>query len=148
MATSAKCKRSVKAGKVPLREHLERAGKFALAYKYTLWPEDGEWWARCVEMPHCLGDGKSAEAAIASAREAVVVGLAADLANGMPAPLPAREGVRSEQVNIRLSADEREAIEANAIQAGFKGMADYIRAVALGQAWFSDERSIAVECGA
>ena len=78
------------------------------------------------------GDGQTVESAIADAREAVVAGLSADLADGMSAPLPASQGVRSEQVNVRLSADEREAIEANAIRAGFKGMADYIRAVALG----------------
>ena len=37
------------------------------------------------------------------------------------------------QPRMRLkSADEREAISANALRAGFKGMADYIRAVAIG----------------
>lgn len=132
MATSAKSKRCARAGKAPSKDYVDRAAKAAQTYKFTVWLEDGEWWARCLELPHCMGDGATAEAAIASAREAVVAGLSADLAAGIPAPLPAREGIRSEQVNVRLSADERTLIEANAIRAGFKGMADYIRAVAIG----------------
>jgi predicted RNase H-like HicB family nuclease len=128
MATSAKSKSSVKV----LAEHRATAAKLADKYRITLWREEDGWYARCVELPNCMGDGDTPEAAIASTRQAIIAGLATDLARGLPAPLPAREGVRSVQVNVRLSPDEREVIEANAIQAGFKGMADYIRAVALG----------------
>jgi len=117
---------------VPSAQHIATARKMAHVYKYTVWPEGGEWWSRCVELPNCLGDGKDVESALASAREAVTAGLASDLAAGLPAPAPAREQIRSEQVNIRLSADEREIIQANASRAGFKGMADYVRSVALG----------------
>lgn len=132
MATSAKSEKSVKIGNAPSRRHLAEAAKLAELYRITLWREDDQWWGRCVELPNCLGDGNSPAAAISATRQAVVAAVAADLADGVPAPLPARQGVRSEQVNVRLSADERAAIEANAIRAGFKGLADYIRAVALG----------------
>lgn len=132
MATSAKSRKSAKVSKLPTAQHEAQAARLAEKYRITLWREDGEWWGRCVELPHCLGDGKSPEAAIECTKEAILASLSTDLADGIPAPLPAREGVRSEQVNVRLSADEREAIEANAHRAGFKGLADYIRAVALG----------------
>ncbi len=132
MATTATSRKSMKASSIPTAQQVAKAAKLAKEYKYTVWPEDGEWWSRCVELPHCMGDGKDVESAIEAARETVAAGLAADLAAGMPAPHPAREGVRSEQVNIRLSADERATIEANAQRAGFKGMADYIRIMALG----------------
>ena len=132
MATSVKSKGSVKVGNIPTAQHEAKAAALAEKYRITLWHEDGEWWGRCVELPNCLGDGKTPVAAIAATRQAVIAALSADLADGIPAPLPAREGVRSEQVNVRLSADERQAIEANALQAGFRGLADYIRTVALG----------------
>lgn len=132
MATSAKPKGSVKIDNTPSAKHDAQAAKLADRYRITLWQDEGEWWGRCVELPNCLGNGKTPEAAFAATKQAVIASLASDLADGIPVPLPAREGVRSEQVNIRLSADEREAIEANAIAAGFKGLADYIRAVALG----------------
>ncbi len=132
MATTATSRKSLRVSSIPTAQQVAEARKLAREYKYTVWPEDGECWSRCVELPHCLGDGKDVESAIEAARETVVAGLAADLAAGMPAPHPAREGVRSEQVNVRLSADERATIEANAQRAGFKGMADYIRIMALG----------------
>jgi predicted RNase H-like HicB family nuclease len=132
MRTTGKSKKSAKANDLPTQAHYDQAAKAAREYRFTLWQEDGEWYSRCVELPLCMGDGKTPEAAIAAGREAVVAGLGADLAAGMSAPPPAREGIRNEQVNVRLSADERAQIEANAARAGFKGLADYIRAVALG----------------
>ena len=132
MATSATSRKSVKASNLPTAQLEAQAAKLAELYRITLWQEDGEWWGRCVELPMCLGDGETPEAAIECTKQGIVASLSTDLARGIPAPLPAREGVRSEQVNVRLSADERQAIEANAMRAGFKGLADYIRAVALG----------------
>lgn len=135
MATTAKSRSSAKVAGVsrPGASHIRKARELAAKYKLTLWKEDGDWFGRCVELPNCMGDGKTPDAAIAATRAAIVAGLASDLAAGLPAPLPAREGVRTEQVNVRLSADERAAIESNATRAGFKGLADYIRAAALGQ---------------
>lgn len=136
MSTSAKSKKSAKANNasssIPTAQHEAHAASLADKYRITLWREEAEWWGRCVELPLCLGSGRTPQQAIDSTKEAIVAGLATDLARGIPAPIPAREGVRSEQVNVRLSPDEREAIESNARRAGFKGLADYIRAVSLG----------------
>lgn len=132
MAISARSRKSLKVGNLPTAQHEAEAARLAELYRITLWQEDGEWWGRCVELPHCLGDGATCDAAVKATKQGIAASVSADLADGIPAPLPAREGVRSEQVNVRLSADERQAIEANAIRAGFKGLADYIRAVALG----------------
>jgi predicted RNase H-like HicB family nuclease len=127
MPTSAKSRKSVKVS----AEHEAQAANLAERYRITLWREEDGWYGRCVELPYCMGDGRTPKAAIESTKQAIVAGLSADLARGIPAPIPAREGIRSEQVNVRLSADERELIQANALRAGFKGLADYIRSTAL-----------------
>jgi predicted RNase H-like HicB family nuclease len=131
MSTSAKSKGSAKAGKAPGAEYVRKAEELAERYKLSLWMEDGRWYGRCVELPNCLGGGDTADACVRSVRQAIVAGLAADLADGLPAPAPSRGGARTEQVNVRLSADEAAIIAANAERFGFKGMADYIRSVAL-----------------
>ena len=50
---------------------------------------------------------------------------------GETPPPPAGEGARTEQVNIRFSAEERLALETAARQQGFRGVSDYVRAAAL-----------------
>ncbi len=130
MPTTAKSRNFVKGGK-PAPTHLAMAARLAGRYKVTLWQEEDGWYGRCLELPNCMGDGKSPAAAIAATRKAIVAGLAADLADGWPAPPPARDGIRSEQVNIRVTPDERAILEANAARRGFKGLADYLRSIAL-----------------
>lgn len=131
MSASAKSRRSARASSAPGPEHLRKAGEFAERYRLSLWMEDGRWYGRCAELPNCMGDGKTPEDCIRSVRQSIIAGLAADLADGLPAPAPARQGVRTGQVNVRLSPDELAAIEANAERFGFKGVADYIRSIAL-----------------
>jgi predicted RNase H-like HicB family nuclease len=127
-----KSRSSAKAGKRPTVEHVREAAKMAVQYQVSVWSEDGHWYGRCAELPNCLGDGDTADACVASVREAVVAGLAADLADGLGAPAPARQGIRTEQVNVRMSLDERSAIEAAASRLGFRGISDYMRSAAIG----------------
>ena len=132
MAASAKSRNSLKLGNIPSVAHIHKATQLAGQYKITAWSEDGQWWGRCLELSHCLGDGNTAQDAIAATRLAIVAALSADLADGISAPIPARDGIRSEQVNVRVSWDEKAFIEDNARRAGFKGMADYVRIMSLG----------------
>ena len=53
------------------------------------------------------------------------------LEEGQSPPPPASEGVRTEQVNIRFSAEEKLALETAARQHGFRSVSDYVRAAAL-----------------
>jgi predicted RNase H-like HicB family nuclease len=93
--------------------------------------DDGWWYGRSVELPGVMGDGRTPQAAVAATRAAVITALATMFEEGDVPPTPARLGARTEQVNIRLSAEERLRIEALARQGGFKGMGDYMRAMAL-----------------
>ncbi|MDP6479085.1 MAG: hypothetical protein QGI75_03490 [Phycisphaerales bacterium] len=104
------------------------AGHFGIVVE-----QDEQWWyGRSVEMPGVMGDGRTPQAAIAATRSAVITAIATMLEMDEVPPAPARLGARTEQVNVRLSADERLRIEALARQGGFKGMGDYMRVMGLG----------------
>jgi predicted RNase H-like HicB family nuclease len=111
---------------------MEKARRAVRQYRVTIECADGEYYGRCVEIPGARGDGSTADECVKSTHESATAVAAYMLEKGQPLPLPAREGVRSEQVNVRLSADEKAALAASADRLGFKGLADYIRAVALG----------------
>jgi predicted RNase H-like HicB family nuclease len=109
---------------------LRRAREVVGQYQITLWFEDGQYWGRCVEL-ECIGDGKTPDACVRATRGAAGAVGAYMLEQGEQPPLPAREGVRTEQVNVRLSVAEKVSIEGAANRWGFRGMSDYIRAAAL-----------------
>ncbi len=46
-------------------------------------------------------------------------------------PSPARQGTRTQQVNVRLTAEEKAVLESTAKSKGFKGLSDFLRAAAL-----------------
>jgi hypothetical protein len=93
--------------------------------------EDGEYVGRGLEYPECVGIGPTAGAAVEETRAAMVAGVVVMLERGQSPPAPASEGARTEQVNIRFSAEEKLALETAARQQGFRGVSDYVRAAAL-----------------
>jgi predicted RNase H-like HicB family nuclease len=106
---------------------LRRARAIAEHYQVVLWFEDGEWFGKGVELPTTMNDGKTAERCIANVRDAFVTTVAVMLEDGKIPPPPAFEGIRSEQLNVRLSAEERLRIDAAAKQKGFEGVSDFVR---------------------
>jgi hypothetical protein len=82
-------------------------------------------------MPHVFGDGKTPAECVENVREALVGAVAHMLEQDQRPPTPAREGTRTEQVNVRLTAEEKAILEATARRKGFKGLSDFIRAAAL-----------------
>jgi len=60
-----------------------------------------------------------------------VSGIATLLEMGEKPPAPSRQGVRSEQVNIRVTVEEKAIMEVVAKQKGFRGLSDFIRSGAL-----------------
>ena len=64
-------------------------------------------------------------------RAAFVAVLATMIEAGQTVPAPAGEGRRDQQVNVRLTSDERPALETAARQRGFAGISDFVRAAAL-----------------
>jgi predicted RNase H-like HicB family nuclease len=139
MATFAKSKRSVakKLKLDPARpfapEILRRAEKIARRYQVIVWfdEECGEYYGRGVELPTALGDGATPDDCVAHTREAFIAVIAFMLEEGQSPPPPAVGGLRTEQVNVRLSAEEKLALETAAQSQGYKGISDFVRAAAL-----------------
>lgn len=111
---------------------LRRARDIAERYQVVIQEEDGEFLGRGLEMPLVMGDGTTPGACMENTREALVVAVAYLLEEGRVPPVPAVEQTRSVQVNIRLTAAEKETLEQAARRKGFRGVSDYVRHAALG----------------
>lgn len=132
MSTSVKSSKPSKAIDRPFDPRLvKRAKEIAGYYQVILQMEDGEYFGRCLELPLVMGDGKTADACVASVREALKVTLAYMLEEGQTPPVPASEQTRTQQVNIRLTASERTTLEQTAHRKGFRGISDYMRHASL-----------------
>lgn len=110
---------------------LAQAREAAAKYQIIVQSEDGEWYGRGLEMPHVFGDGPTAEKCVDNTREALTAAVAYLLESGQRIPLAAESGRRNEQVNVRLTAEEKLLLEASAKRKGFSGLSDFIRAVAV-----------------
>ena len=60
-----------------------------------------------------------------------MVAVATMIESGQRPPQPASEGRRTEQVNVRLTAEEKLLFANAAMNLGFKGISDFIRNTAL-----------------
>jgi predicted RNase H-like HicB family nuclease len=112
---------------------LARAKEIAAQYKIVLEFEDGDWYGHALEYPEAMGDGKTVGRCVRSTREGIVAGVATMLEMGQTPPAAAREGNRSVQVNVRLTPEEKVALETRAKAKGFRGLSDFIRATALAE---------------
>lgn len=112
----------------------EKAVQLASQYQLVIASEPGVGFlGRTVEMPFAMGDGATIEDCAAAVLDATACGIAALLESGETPPAPAREGKRDQQVNIRLTAEERLTLESLANREGFRSVSDYVRSAALGR---------------
>lgn len=100
-------------------------------YQIILASEDGAWYGRGLELPHVFGDGPTPAACIDNTREALAAAVAYMLEQDQTPPTPAKQGKRTTQVNVRLTAEEKVILEGTAHRKGFEGLSDFIRAAAL-----------------
>jgi predicted RNase H-like HicB family nuclease len=110
---------------------LERARKIVERYQVVVWFEEGEWYGRGVELPNAMNDGKTAEQCVTNTRDILVTTVAYLIESGEAPPPPARDNLRTEQVNVRLTVEEKMAVEAAAQRKGFRGIGDFMRSAAL-----------------
>jgi predicted RNase H-like HicB family nuclease len=112
---------------------IRRAEELAARYQVVVWHDEEEncFYGRGVELPLAMGDGSTSEQCIQETRAAFVAVLATLIEAGQPVPAPATEGKRDQQVNVRLTSNERLTLEAAARQRGFTGISDFVRAAAL-----------------
>jgi len=129
---SVRSKKSAKAIDRPFdRAILAKARKIAEQYQVILACENGHWYGHGLELPRIHGDGKTASQCVRDTREALVGWVAYVLEQGQKPPTPAREGTRTAQVNVRLTAEEKTLLEATAKRKGFTGLSDFVRAAAI-----------------
>ena len=139
MPITAKRKKPRSPGKRDIRRPfdakvLARSREISAAYQVVMWTEDGHYYGRGVELPMTFGDGPTPDACMKQTREALTVSVAYLLEQGEPPPPPASDEKRTEQISLRVSAEEKLRLETLARQHGFKGVADYLRATGLARA--------------
>ena len=110
---------------------LKRAREIASAYQIILNFEDGEYFGRGLELPLVMNDGKTPDACVKATRESFVTAVAHMLECGEVPPPPASENKRTEQINIRVSAEEKLLLEEAAKSKGFRGIGDFVRSTSL-----------------
>lgn len=110
---------------------LKRARAIAERYRIILHFEDGEYYGRGLEMPYVMSDGKTPDQCVRSTRESLAVMVATMLERDEVPPAPASEGKRTEQINVRLTPEEKLLLEEAARSGGFRGLGDFVRSSAL-----------------
>ncbi|MBN2456473.1 MAG: type II toxin-antitoxin system HicB family antitoxin [Sedimentisphaerales bacterium] len=108
-----------------------KAKKIAEKYEIILTEENGEWYGRGLEIPTVFGDGKTPNECAKNTKEALFATVAHLLEQGKVVPAPANKGNRSEQVNVRLTVEEKAILSASAQARGFHSLADFFRTKAL-----------------
>jgi len=110
---------------------LERAAKIAASYQIIIQFEDGEYYGRGLELPNVMNDGKTPDECVEKTRDILTTAVAYLLETGQTPPSPASENKRTEQINIRLTPDEKIRLEEAARNKGFRGVSDFVRIASL-----------------
>ena len=109
----------------------KRAQTMVSDYQVILNCEEGHWYGRGLELPNVFGDGETPAECIDNTREALAAAVAYMLEQGQAPPTPAKQGKRTTQVNVRLTAEEKVILESSARRKGFEGLSDFLRAAAM-----------------
>jgi predicted RNase H-like HicB family nuclease len=129
---SAKLKKSSKRLNRPFSDEiLRQARAIAQGFQIIIEFEDGEYYGRGVELPNVMADGKTPDECVSAIRDALTTGVAFLLENGEQPPPPASENLRTEQINVRVTADEKVRLETAARSKGFRGISDFVRNASL-----------------
>jgi predicted RNase H-like HicB family nuclease len=114
---------------------LKRAKEIAEQYTVILQPDpDLGYLGRGLEFPYAMDDGQTPDECVRKTREAFVAVVATMLEKGEVPPPPATEHRRQEQINIRVTPEEKLLLEEAARSKGFRGISDFIRAASLASA--------------
>ena len=114
------------------RSIIREAKAIADQYRLIVRPNDnGRFKANVLELPLVFAHGATASESLEKCQEMARFALSCMLEAGERPPAPMGENKRSEQVNIRLSLEEKLRFEEAARQQGFRGVSDFIRAATL-----------------
>jgi predicted RNase H-like HicB family nuclease len=113
---------------------LQRGRELASQYSILFRPSEQHGFsATCLEFPTVFVHGKTVAQCDKKAREALAIGVAVMLEQGDTPPLPASDERRDQQVNIRLTSEEKLLLEDSARRRGYRGLSDFMRAAAMSQ---------------
>lgn len=113
-------------------ELFRRARKIAEQYRIILeQDETGYYVGHALELSGAIDGGDTPDECVANVREALTTLITYMFEVGRIPPPPASDAKRTEQVNVRLTAEEKLKIEAAAKRDGFRGVSDFVRAAAL-----------------
>jgi predicted RNase H-like HicB family nuclease len=112
-------------------ELLRTARSIAESYQIILHQEDGEYYGRAVELPNVMNDGATPDLCVKATRDILTTAIAYLLESGQVPPPAATEKKRTEQVNVRLTAEEKLILEEAARNKGFRGLSDFVRSMSL-----------------
>jgi Uncharacterized conserved protein len=113
---------------------LRRASELARSFKIILEPDPDEGFVgTSIEMPQCIGTGRTPDACVQDTREVLISALATMLELGEAPPTPSSQNLRQEQINIRVTSEEKLLLEEAARRRGFRGISDFVRSSTLAQ---------------
>jgi len=130
---SSKSEAKSKALDKPFKESIVRKAKKLVA-DYRIILERNEqlgFIGSAVELPTVFADARTPEQCYKATQEALMVAVATMIECGQRPPQPASAGRRTEQINVRLTAEEKLLFANAATNLGFKGISDFIRNTAL-----------------
>jgi predicted RNase H-like HicB family nuclease len=109
---------------------LRRAEEIVEGYRVILEPsEELGFIGSAIEIPTVFADGRTPDACVKAVRAALTVAVVTIIEMGKRPPTG--KVSRTEQVNIRLSAEEKLVLETAAAGLGFRGISDFVRAAAI-----------------
>src|SRR5277367_4559327 len=124
---SVKSKKSSKAIDRPFpAEVLRKARAIADSYQIILHQEDGEYYGRAVELPNVMNDGPTPDKCVAATRDILTTAIAYMLETGQVPPPASTDKKRTEQINVRVTAEEKLILEEAARSKGFRGLSDFV----------------------
>lgn len=114
------------------KKTLTKAKKIAKTYSIVLNPNPRLGFiGKSIELPMVFADSKTEEQCCKNTREALTVAVASMIECGQTPPSPASEKKRALQMNIRLTAEEKERLTRASRNLGFTGVSDFVRYAAL-----------------
>jgi len=111
---------------------LREAEKLVDGYKIVIEPQkESGFVGSAVEFPTAFAKGKTREKCLKATKEVLTAAVATMIHLGGTPPQPAVAQRRTAQVNVRLTPTEKELISRAAVENGFKGLGDFLRAAAM-----------------
>ena len=114
---------------------LNRAHEITLGYRLIIQPAEGlGFLGRSVELPGVMAGGRTPEECVRAVVAATETAVATLLEMGQEPPVPATAKRRTEQINIRLTSEEKLLLEEESQRNGYRGISDFVRAAVLNKA--------------